>query len=164
MKSWPRYCQITRRKSFWILTFFVYYWIKNLNTQGNSAILRSTQEHLWALMGTDKYCAKALWVVMVPWCQAHQCSLEVMSAIGTMAWHHARECSWLLISAHECSWMLNSSHEHTWEWHHEHSLALMITHGPSWALISTHKHSWAFISSHEQSWAWPNSRDSTHEC
>ena len=35
-------------------TFFVYYGIKNINTQDNKEILGSTQEHVGALMNTPK--------------------------------------------------------------------------------------------------------------
>ena len=56
----------------------------------------------WAFMSTEKYCAKALWVVI------------------------AVPSSWLLMNAHECSWMFMSrhEHEHAWSWHHEHLLDL----------------------------------------
>ena len=46
VQFWPTYFQNTKRKSLWKLTFFIYNWIKNLNTSDHSGILRSTNEPL----------------------------------------------------------------------------------------------------------------------
>ena len=96
-------------------------------TQEYSGSLKSTHEHLWALMSTDKYCAKALWVVKAPWRQTHEHLWALMGAVG--AKYNAHECSWLLMSAHENSWMLMRSPEHAWAWCHGHTWAMMSAHG-----------------------------------
>ena len=44
-------------------------WTLNI-AQEYSEALKSAHKHLWALLSTEKYCAKALWVVMAPWHQA----------------------------------------------------------------------------------------------
>ena len=108
---------------------------------------RGSQEKNTALMSTYKYGTNALWGLMVPWHQAHECSLALMSAVGTMVprW-------WVLTATYKCSWLpmkLMSSDEHAWVWRHD----------PSWALMSTLEDSWAFISTHDQLWAAKN----THE-
>ena len=91
---WPRYYQNTARKPFEKLTFFVYYWLKNSNTQdpsgtlkgahGYSRVSMSTHKPSWALMSTVKYGAKALWVVWASCRYTNECSFALMSAVCTM--------------------------------------------------------------------------------
>ena len=109
----------------------------------------SMHRTLWTLISSDKYGAKALWVVKAPWRQAHKCSLVLMSAVSAMA-----PCSWVLMATYKCSWMLKNIYEHIRTWHNDHWWALMSTDEHSWALLSTHKQSWALVSSLEHSWAW----------
>ena len=75
--------------------------------QDYSGTLRSAHEHLWALMSTEKYCAKELWVVMAPWHQAHKFSLPPMSAVSAIV-----PCSWVLMAPYEWSWILMNAYEH----------------------------------------------------
>ena len=76
-------------------------------TQEYSGALKSTHEQSWALVSTDMYGAKALWVGMAPWHQAHKCSLLLMSAVGAMV-----PCSWVLMATYECSWILMNAYEY----------------------------------------------------
>ena len=163
-KSSPRYCQNTERKSFWKLTFFVYYWIKNFNTQDHSGLIRSTHGRPWALLSISEYWAKALWVLNLQFCYDHKCLLLIMSAVDVMAQYSwvlmaAYEYWWVLMSAQECPWVLISAHECSWR----HAYAC------SGLLMSIHEYSWALISSYEHSRAWgygamaPTALMSTHK-
>ena len=108
-----------------------------MSTPDHSGAVMSCLEHSLGLISNFENCDKVLWVLMEPWCHAHECSLVFMSAVGNIA-----PCSWVLMaafwmltSAQQCSWAL-SSHEHSWEpWPNE----------PSWTIISTHWYSWALM-------------------
>ena len=119
----------------------------------------STHEPSSALVSTDKNGAKALWVVMVPLHQAHECSLAVMSAVGAMA-----PRSWVFMASYECSWLLINAYEQSWARMSAAPYSHMSTNERSWVLLSIHKHSWALISSHEHSWAWHHRPTSMHDC
>ena len=143
------YFQNTTEMSFQKLTFFVYYWIKHLNTLDHSGAFMSAQEHLWELRSIQE----TSWALMkmVPcyheyswvFLSAHKpCSWEHMSSYESswvlMAlWHHSQEYSWLVMAAHGCLCLIMSD----WEC----SQLLISTHDSSWALMSRHDNPWALM-------------------
>ena len=145
MKSWLRYCQNTKRKSFKKSTFSGYYGIKNMNTQDNKEILGSAQKRIWALLSTPglcKYSSKGLWVPVAPWHHAFECFFTLMTAVGAMvpsSWllMDAYECSWMLMSAHGCLWVLKRAHKCSLVLISAHGTMLKCKHGCSWAFMTT---------------------------
>ena len=104
VKFFMRYGKNSKRKSLEKLDF-LYNWIKNLNTQDHTGILRSTQKHQWALLSIHKYGVKVLEAPWVPWRLPHECLLAIMRAVGAMTpW------SWVLMAASEYSRVPMSAH------------------------------------------------------
>ena len=122
----------------------------------------STLEHLSALISKVPRHYEGNWCHGVKLMNAHQLSWVLLAP-----WCHAHECSWILMSAHECSWAAMSIHEQPWAYMSmvpwslmctnecalalEHSYSLMRTHiKQPWALMSIaqrpQKHSWVLRS------------------
>ena len=120
------------------------YWIKNLNTQDHSGLLRSTPERPWALLSAHEHsCAL---VSMVP--RRYECLMShdtMLINAYLHSWVLQGPCSWLLLmSAKEGPWVIIRANDCSW----------CHSHVCSWLLLSIHEHSWALISSHEHSRAW----------
>ena len=145
MKYWPRYCQDTARKSFKNPHFsFINesgIWTFRINKE-YSWTLKSTHEHLSALISKVPRHYEWYWRHGVKLMNAHQLSWVLLAP-----WCHAHECSWILMSTHECSWAAMSIHEHGALITNvmctnkcllalEHSYSPKHTHKQLWALMS----------------------------
>ena len=146
MKSGRRYLQNTIGRSFWKLTFFVYFWIKHFGTYKLWWALMSPYVHFFAPMSTHEHswAAKSCHEHSLAWCY---------DTVSTQV--H----SWELKSDHLCTWALMIMMPRRTE----HSRGLMVlrhhTHWfsdvirgvceCSWVLIIVHEFSWALMSVHE---------------
>ena len=142
MKSGRRYLQNTMGRSFWKLTFFVYFWIKHFGTYKLWWALMSPYVHFFAPMSTHEHswAAKSCHEHSLAWCY------------DTVSTH---EHSWALKSDHLCTWalmiMMPRCTEHSWG-HMVQSTILIDSQMWSGVSVNAHECLLLFMSSHEHWW------------